>query len=378
MMNISNKHKKISSKVLILCIDRDDDLGIKTPIRTPVIGLKNCQNAAIKLALSDPEEADANAIFAAIKTYNELIKKGKKCEICIVTGLNSGGHQSDEKIRNEIITVVNKTRSKSAIIVSDGADEMYLLPVIQELIPIISIQRIIIKHSGALEETYSVLGKYLKMLIFEKRFSKIALGVPGIIFLSWAFLGIFDLLNQAITVTLGILGLALIIRGFDLDRLTMDLPKLQLSSYVRLFSIIGGFLVIIVGTLFGLSNIVTSGAFSQIFSNPSNFFSSIPELIGLFTSTSLVFIWTGFGLFIAGGMLSNWISNKNRRVIRGAVVLFTLLFLYFPIQQFAYIMIGQGNMFTFISSLVFGLAATFLTVIFLYQRYVNYPKKRRR
>ena len=64
MMTISNKHKKISSKVLILCIDRDDDLGIKTPIRTPVIGLKNCQNAAIKLALSDPEEADANAIFA--------------------------------------------------------------------------------------------------------------------------------------------------------------------------------------------------------------------------------------------------------------------------------------------------------------------------
>ena len=77
-------------------------------------------------------------------------------------------------------------------------------------------------------------------------------------------------------------------------------------------------------------------------------------------------------------MLSNWISNKNRRVIRGAVVLSTLLFLYFPIQQFAYILIGEGSMFTFISSLVFGLAATFLAVIFMYQRYVNYPKKRRR
>lgn len=378
MMSTSNKRSKTSSKVLILCIDRDDDLGVKTKIKTPVVGLKGCQNAAIKLALSDPEEADANAIFASIKTYHEFIKKGKQCEICIVTGLNSGGYKSDEKIRNEITSVVKKTKSKSAIIVSDGADEMYLLPVIQELIPIISIQRIIIKHSGALEETYSVLGKYLKMLIFEKRFSKIALGVPGIIFLSWAFLGIFNLLNQAITVTLGILGLALIVRGFDLDRLTMDLPKLQLSSYVRLFSIIGGFLVIIVGTIFGLSNIVASGAFSQVFSNPSNFFSSVPELIGLFTSTSLVFIWTGLGLFVAGGMLSNWISNKNRRVIRGAVVLSTLLFLYFPIQQFAYILIGEGSMFTFISSLVFGLAATFLAVIFMYQRYVNYPKKRRR
>ena len=38
MMNISNKRKKKSSKVLILCIDRDDDLGIKTTIKTPVIG----------------------------------------------------------------------------------------------------------------------------------------------------------------------------------------------------------------------------------------------------------------------------------------------------------------------------------------------------
>ena len=132
------------------------------------------------------------------------------------------------------------------ILVSDDSDESVILPIVQDLISINSIQRVVIKHSGALEETYAVLGRYLKMLIYDQRYSKFVLGVPGLIFMSWAFLAIFGLLSQAVTVTLAILGIAFVVRGFDLDRLTMSLPKLELSSYVRLFSLVSGFLVIII------------------------------------------------------------------------------------------------------------------------------------
>jgi len=364
------------SPILVLCIDRDDDLGIKANIHSPVIGVKNCQNAAVKLAISDPEEADANAIFASIKTYNDLDKSGRTCEIAIVTGTHSGGFKSDEKIRQEIKTIINKTNITDVILVSDDSDESVILPIVQDLISINSIQRVVIKHSGALEETYAVLGRYLKMLIFDQRYSKFVLGVPGLIFISWAFLAMFGLLSQAVTVTLAILGIAFVVRGFDLDRLTMSLPKLELSSYVRLFSLVSGFLVIIIGTFFGFSAISRSPTFSDSFSNPSNLLYAAPELIGTFAVESLVFIWTGLGLFVVGGMLSNWITDNTRKVIRGGVLLLTLIFLFFPIQQFSKILIGDGDTFIFISSLIFGLVSSFVSVIYMYQRYIRTPRSK--
>lgn len=376
-----SRRKKQSSRstpILILCIDRDDDLGEKTNLKSPIVGLKNCQNAGMKLAISDPEEADANAIFGAIKTYNELSRSGRKCEVAIVTGNHSGGFKSDDKMRKQIQALVNKTKMIDAIIVSDDSDESNIIPLVQDIISINSIQRIVIKHSGALEETYAVLGRYLNMLIFDQRYSKFALGIPGLLFLSWAFLALFNLLEQAITVTLAILGIAFVIRGFDLDRLTRSLPKLELTSYVRLFSSVAGSLVLIIGIFLGASKISTSVSVNQAFSSPSNLISSAPELIGVFANESLFFLWIGFGLFISGDLLSNWIIEKKRRVIRGVILLLTLIFLFLPILQFSRLLIGEGDTFTFIASLIFGLAGSFISVIFLYQRYIRLPRSRRK
>jgi len=376
-----SRRKKQSSKhtpILIICIDRDDDLGEKTNLKSPIIGSKNCENAGMKLAISDPEEADANAIFAAVKTYNELSRTGRKCEVAIVTGNHSGGFHSDEKMRKQIQSIVNKTKIVDAILVSDDSDESSIIPLVQDIISINSIQRIVIKHSGALEETYAVLGRYLKMLIFDQRYSKFALGIPGLLFLSWAFLALFNLLEQAITVTLAILGMAFVIRGFDLDRLTRSLPKLELTSYVRLFSSVAGSLVLIIGTFLGASSISGLISINQAFSSPSNLLSSAPELIGVFAVESLPLLWIGLGLFVVGDLLSNWIINKKRRVIRGVILLLTLIFLFLPIQQFAKLLIGVGDTFTFIASLIFGLAGSFISVIFLYQRYIRLPRSRRK
>jgi putative membrane protein len=56
------------SKILVLCIDRDNDIGSKGGIETPIVGRDACINAGTRLALEDPEDADSNAIFGAVKT----------------------------------------------------------------------------------------------------------------------------------------------------------------------------------------------------------------------------------------------------------------------------------------------------------------------
>ena len=68
MSQISDKVKKnvnvsTSNKLLVICVDRDNDVGEKAGISTPVIGRDACIEAAQRLALEDPEDADSNSIF---------------------------------------------------------------------------------------------------------------------------------------------------------------------------------------------------------------------------------------------------------------------------------------------------------------------------
>ena len=70
--NSNNVEKDVnastSNRILVICIDRDNDVGEKAGIITPVIGRDSCIEAAQRLALEDPEDADSNSIFAAITT----------------------------------------------------------------------------------------------------------------------------------------------------------------------------------------------------------------------------------------------------------------------------------------------------------------------
>ena len=65
----------VEPRTLILCIDGDDDIGKKGGIDTPVLNREANIEAATSLALADPEEADANAMFGAVKLYDQLTEK---------------------------------------------------------------------------------------------------------------------------------------------------------------------------------------------------------------------------------------------------------------------------------------------------------------
>ena len=71
-LNLSFPNQVPYRKVLVVCIDRDNDIGSKGGIQTPVLGRDKCIDAGIRLAIEDPEDADANAIFGAVKLYRRI------------------------------------------------------------------------------------------------------------------------------------------------------------------------------------------------------------------------------------------------------------------------------------------------------------------
>ncbi|MDR4510222.1 MAG: DUF373 family protein [Nitrososphaeraceae archaeon] len=365
--NLLAKETKKYERILVLCIDRDDDIGSKGGIETPVIGRDPCINAGTRLAIEDPEDSDANTIFAAVKNYEDLLKRGYDAEVALVAGKYNRGIEGDEKLSSEIQYIVEAFKADASVIVSDGEDDETIIPVIQSLIPIISIHRVVIRHSRSVEYSYAVFARYIKMLVYDPRYSRFFLGVPGALLVSSAIATIFGLTREAIAFVLIILGCAFIIRAFDIDRSISSLGKPNPTSFIRIFSIVAGILIIVVSVFNGLSQIP-----QEIVNEHSKIFDIITnkEVVGSFMKGTILLMWIGIGTILAGTLISNWFKGSIK-TMSDILRIVILILLYYPMLQFTSVLTEGTSPFNLISSLLIGLAITLIVATFLYQYYKN-------
>jgi putative membrane protein len=347
---------------LVLCVDRDDDVGSKAGIETPIVGRDNVLQAAVKLSLADPEEADANAIFAAVKEHDKMIKEGIGCEVAVVSGDRNGGFEADKKIRKEVETLVGKGLFTGIVFVSDGVEDETIIPIIQGIRPVVSIKRVVIKHSQSVEETYQILGRYLRMLIYDPRYSKWALGVPGLILLLSGFLIMIGRTIEAELATLLIIGGTFFVRGFGLDRVFSTYLRQGPYGYVRIFTFVTSFLLALVAATEGYDYLLThaSSQINMVTAQPSLLLVYGAQIVGYFISGSLVLFWVSIGIYASGSLLVH-IIRGSVRVYRDVVVIVMLVLLYLPVQTFSAFLIGgqRESTILLVSYVLFGLAILF-------------------
>ncbi len=196
--------------LLILCIDRDNDLYEKARIHGPIIGREENLKAATKLALADPEEPDANSIFYAIKLYDQLSKEKKDVKVITLTGHKKVGYRSDQEISKQLNRILNEIPAESCIFVSDGASDEVMLPVIRSRIKIDAVKLVVMKQAKELEKTYFVILEKLK----DPHYSRIIFGIPAIIILLFSLSAILGWEMKFVGV---LIGLYLIIKGFGIE-----------------------------------------------------------------------------------------------------------------------------------------------------------------
>ena len=182
-----------NKSVLILCVDRDNDIGLKTGIKTPIIGRKDNVEAATRLALVEPEESDANAMFGAIRAYDDLSKaaNGEEYQMATIVGSEFGGVKADKQLRDQLLDVLARFPSDDVILVTDGFSDEAALPIIQSHVRILSVRRVVVKHSERIEESWAIFSRYLAKLVEDPYYSRWVLGAPGILLLALAFLWYF-------------------------------------------------------------------------------------------------------------------------------------------------------------------------------------------
>ena len=360
-----------SNKLLVICVDRDNDVGEKAGIITPVIGRDACIEAAQRLALEDPEDADSNSIFSAIKTYEDLISKGYQVEVVTVAGVKDRGVQADEKILVEIRKSLEEFSANGAVIVSDGEDDESVIPVIQNVLPVVSVQRVVMKVSRSVEYSYAVFGKYLKMVAYDSKYSKFFLGVPGILLLIGGIGTYFDFTAQIFAVLVSILGGAFLIRAFDIDRAWSSWSKPTPMGFIRMFTMVAGVLLILSAVPAGIGAVEP-----ELIESDTELIEKFTDtiIIGQFVAGALPILWIGMGAIFAGTLLSNWIGGIPRQ-ISDILRIIVLAALYPTIVQFTNIMIYDESSYTLIPPLLGGLAATLISATILFKKYRKHKEQ---
>lgn len=286
---------KEKGKILILCVDRDNDIGLKAKIKTPIIGRDMNLEAASKLVLHDPEESDANAMFAAVRVYDELSKENldEEYEVATIAGFELGGVKADRLIRDQLIRVLEKFPANNVILVTDGFGDAELIPIIQSRIPILSIKRVVVKHSEAIEESWALFSRYLRKLIEDPYYSRWFLGIPGVLFIALAILWFLN--TEYISIFLLVFfGLLFIIRGFRIDQKIQALIFPSPPNLVRLFTTITSLIV------FGIGIYQTYSGLINILGDPYGWYLMIPSVIGYGIKFIVDLVLIAFLIFLIG------------------------------------------------------------------------------
>jgi putative membrane protein len=287
--------QQTKNRVLILCVDRDSDIEVKAGIKTPLLGRHANIDAAVALALKDPEEPDANAMFEAVRLYDNLSgkKSDETVEIATISGAELGGVKADRKLSAELDNVLETFMATEIILVSDGYSDEAVLPIIESRnVPIASVRRIVIKHSESIEETAAIFTKYMKLLAQTPRYARIALGLPGILVMTYALFWILhinygvNMYYYGIAMAI-IVGTFLLLKGFGIDtavkngyRWIREYSPPPLSMQISNYTIITGILCIVISIYLGIQNVSDNLLLNA--QESMNLINLLPEIIALF------------------------------------------------------------------------------------------------
>ncbi|OPY36730.1 MAG: hypothetical protein A4E35_01838 [Methanoregula sp. PtaU1.Bin051] len=216
-------------KTLVLSVDRDDDIGFKAQVSSPCVGRAACLKAATSLALADPEDSDINAIFQAVKIFDELIVKGEDAEVAVIAGNHLHMIEGDRKITTTLSEVVKETGVTQCILVTDGAEDEFVVPIIQSKISISSIRRVIVNQMPNLEGTYYIF----KKLLDDPKISRVVLVPLGLAMLLYATAFLLGYPDTATIIVVGVIGIYLLVKGFGIDEIFHNILDALRASLSR-------------------------------------------------------------------------------------------------------------------------------------------------
>ncbi len=326
-------------KTLILNVDRDNDFGEKVGIEGPIIGRQECYRAASKLIIQDPEDSDANALFGAIRHYDELHNEGMDVEIALITGDDEVGRKSDEKIGRQLDILMAYPRIYSdVVLVSDGAEDDYITPLITSRIKIRYVKHIIVRHNQNIESLYYYIVKALKDKKLVSKFLipiglvLLTYGLATLAFIFYSSIALKQISvnpNQgAITLVTLVLGSYFVERGFEIGRKIQwtirSMQQYANDTRVTFITYLVSALIILSGLGFTYSGVRTLNA-------------PLLDILLIFLSGMVWWVYASTFVRIVGLVIQMYIGRKEgiARMWSTAFFVFGMAFIFYGVFNYA-------------------------------------------
>jgi putative membrane protein len=379
-MTEKETEQQIKNRILILCVDRDGDIETKAGIKTPLLGRTANLDAAVSLALRDPEEPDANAMFEAVRLYDRLESEKQpeeNFEVATISGSELGGVGADRKLVAELSKLLGSFSANEVILVSDGYSDEAILPLVESRVPVSSVRRIVVKHSESIEETAALFSRYMRLIWENPRYARIALGIPGLLFFLYGIFFVTGYVNYYLISIVLILGGVLLFKGFGVDREARNLYKwareysppplpVQISNY----SIIAGILCIAVSAYLGAS----SASANVIPPTPdfAGWLSVLPKVAAWFIKGFMDLLVVGVVIMLFGRSIRLYFE-RDSRLLRNVALVVSVVWFRWILDATANILLEPGVgfndevfsalVFTIVVGILIGIASVLLVII---------------
>jgi len=176
----------MAERTLVLCVDRDDDLGRKVDMKGPIIGRRDNLRAAMALGLADPEDSDTNTLLMSLKIYDETVADGVEVEIATITGDRAVGRISDRELNRQLELVLQDIQPDYTILVTDGAEDSEILPMLYSRTKIERIKTVIVRQAKNLEGWWVMINR-----LIEDKGARNTVGIPVASFFLLLSFGLF-------------------------------------------------------------------------------------------------------------------------------------------------------------------------------------------
>jgi putative membrane protein len=287
--------------ILVICIDRDNDLFEKGKVSGPLIGRERNLQGALALSLADPEDPDSNAIYYSVRLFDQMRADGHNVEVITLTGDRKLGYRADKEISSQLDKIITELNPSSCVIVSDGAADEEILPIIKSRLKVDSTKIVFIKQAKELEKTYFVLLEKLR----DPHFAKTIIGIPALLLLLTAisiYLGLGWL-----PIVIAVAGYALL-RVYGVEDWVIDIIKDFRFSFERTSWIgyIGGLAVFMIGIFVGY----------QTFQKGLALGLANDKLIALVAGSISWISFTALLLIMAGKSIDALMERKKYRITK--------------------------------------------------------------
>ncbi|MFB6242860.1 MAG: DUF373 family protein [Halobaculum sp.] len=206
---------------LVLCVDRADDIGRKSGVRTPVIGWEAVRSLVTDVGLSDPEDAVVNSILESLRVARDLQDEGEETVVAVVSGTGDSGVGRDRALADGIDTVLDRRDADSVVIVVDSAEDERAVPIVESRLPVDSVDRVVVRQARDIESTYYLL----KQFMADEELRETVLVPVGIALVLLPVLLVQFSPAVALAGLTSLLGAALLYYGLGLDEFAETLPE---------------------------------------------------------------------------------------------------------------------------------------------------------